>query len=87
MSTPAPTLVQPDAKGFLPNGWIDSYPHNDFDRPCTGPCCEPTAYANPYPWECQNPECSQVNGSTAPAKIYQPGECVNCCPLATPSAN
>ena len=29
------------AIAYRENGHVDHYPHNDFDGPCTGPCCEP----------------------------------------------
>lgn len=73
-------IVQPDAEGFLPNGWVNPYPHNDFEHPCTRQCCEPEAYANPNVWYCENPDCRENNGRKFPAKLRQPGECTNCCP-------
>lgn len=68
-------IVEPDADGFLPNGWVDPYPHADGEHPCWLQCCEPEAYANPNVWYCQNPDCPQNS-----AKLHQPGECINCCP-------
>ena len=52
------------------NGYVDSYPHNDFDGPCTGPCCEPEAYGPGPHWTCQG-GCGY--------SLWQPGECVECC--------
>lgn len=75
-------IVEPDADGFLPNGWVDPYPHNDFEHPCYLQCCEPDAYANPEVWDCQNPECIEDNGSQFIPRLRQPGECINCLPPA-----
>lgn len=83
MADTAVEIVKPDAEGFLPNGWVDPYPHNDFEHPCYLQCCEPEAYPEPNVWRCQNPNCSQTNGGYYPAKLRQPGECINCCPPQT----
>ncbi len=64
--------VLPDATGFTPNGYVDPYPHSDLQRPCTGPCCEPEAYPQPYRWWCQGDKCMAV--------LLEPGECINCYP-------
>lgn len=70
---PLVIVVQcPDADGFLPNGWIDDYPHSDFDGPCIGQCCMPEAYPNPNEWTCYGFRCF--------AKLHHPGECINCSP-------
>lgn len=71
-------IVQPDAEGFVPNGWVDPYPHNDFEHPCTLQCCMPEAYPEPHVWYCDSPECSQKNGNRFPAKLRKPGTCINC---------
>lgn len=65
---PAP----PDAEGYTPNGWVDPYPHSDFDSPCVGPCCEREAYGPHFRWTCNTPGCF--------AQLRQPGTCVNCYP-------
>jgi hypothetical protein len=62
--------ITPDADGFTPNGWVDPCPHDELERPCSGPCCEPSAYAQPYRWQCQSDTCT--------ASLRKPGECVNC---------
>ena len=67
--TASPTLA-PDAGGFLPNGWIDPYPHNDLEHPCYQACCEPDAYPQPYVWSCQGQDC--------PAHLRRPGKCPAC---------
>ena len=46
------------------NGWIDPYPHYDFD----GPCCVPEAYGE-YPFSCDN-NCG--------ASLKKAGICVDC---------
>lgn len=61
---------QRDAEGFVPNGWINFYPHDDAEHPCTLPCCEPSAYQQPYRWRCQGKNCN--------LSLRQPGECVKC---------
>lgn len=53
------------------NGFVDPYPHDDLECPCTGPCCEPEAYGPPPHWRCA--QCS--------VRLLKPGLCVNC---ATP---
>ena len=65
-------VLLPDADGFLPNGYVEPYPHSDFDGPCTGQCCFPEAYPNPNVWTCMVQGCY--------AKLHQPGECINCYP-------
>ncbi len=73
-------VVKPDADGFLPNGWVDPYPHADFDQPCYLQCCVPEAYDQPHVWTCDGPDCREINGSPWPVKLRQPGECINCNP-------
>jgi len=70
-----PTLevVLPDADGYTPNGWVNPYPHDDAERPCTGMCCDPNAYPQPIRWSCSADH-------HCPAKLRSPGECINCCP-------
>ncbi len=87
MKTPLATLapVEPDPEGFLPNGSVDPYPHNDFEHPCWLQCCEPDAYPKPHIWYCQNPECGTVNGRHFPAKLRSPGGCTNCYPPNAPT--
>jgi hypothetical protein len=71
--------VAPDAEGFVPNGWVNSYPHNDFEYSCYLQCCVPEAYARPDIWYCEAYDCSGgVNGYRA--QLRQPGECINCTP-------
>lgn len=70
------TTVPPDAEGFVPNGYVEEYPHADFDGPCVGQCCIPEAYPKPLVWTCQNQGCY--------ARLRQPGECINCYPPTTP---
>ena len=65
-------IVELDSAGFLPNGWVDDYPHSDFDGPCTGQCCMRDAYAEPDVWTCYSFRCY--------AKLHQPGTCINCTP-------
>jgi hypothetical protein len=45
-----------DSMSNVPNGFIEPYPHVDFDAPCTSPCCEPEAYGE-YPWSCEGDRC------------------------------
>lgn len=74
-------IVRPDADGYLPNGWVDSYPHNDGEHPCFLQCCEPDAYPRPTVWQCQNEDCYKKIGSLFAVKLRHPGECINCSPL------
>ena len=72
---------RPVPDGFEPNGWISDYPHSDLGKPCSGPCCEPDEYENPYPWRCQGQ-------ADCKAKLVFPGECVTCdAPLTDPAFN
>lgn len=66
-------LIAPDEEGFVPNGWVNPYPHSDLNGPCTSQCCEPESYPQPLSWNCQaDPACS--------AQLKSPGECINCTP-------
>lgn len=65
----ATIIVPPDTEGFVPNGWIEPYPHWEGDGPCTGPCCE-SGYPYPKVWTCDELGCL--------AKLRQPGTCINC---------
>ena len=67
------TFVEPDTEGFTPNGFVNPYPHGDFDGPCTGQCCFPDEAPKPLAWTCEIQGCF--------AKLRQPGECINCTPL------
>ncbi len=51
------------------NGWIDPYPHNDFDGPCTGPCCFPEAYPE-FAFTCAGEGCYE--------HLKYRGLCVSC---------
>ncbi len=51
------------------NGWIDPYPHEDLETPCTLPCCVPEAYG-PNPWTCD--DCG--------TQLKKPGVCIDCVP-------
>lgn len=72
MTEPVIEIIKPDVDGFLPNGWVDTYPHNDGFHPCTLQCCEPEAYPTPTAWGCQKDGCW--------ARLRKPGECINCSP-------
>jgi len=52
---------------FAENGFVDPYPHRDFDGACTGPCCFPEAYPK-NPWSCE--ECK--------VSLREPGICKAC---------
>lgn len=52
---------------YSENGHVDTYPHADFDGPCTGPCCFPEAYPEPH-FRCD--ECL--------TPLRRPGVCVEC---------
>ncbi len=65
------------ALGITPNGWVDTYPHNDLESACTQACCEPEAYPQPYRWPCQGDGCT--------ASLLKPGECIVCSPPAATS--
>lgn len=66
------TPVPPDAEGFTPNGYVEPYPHSDFDGPCVGPCCMGEFYPQPITWTCETRMCF--------AKLREPGACINCYP-------
>lgn len=51
------------------NGYVDPYPHGDFEAPCAGPCCIPEAYDS-HPWTCGGEGCSKF--------LKQAGLCVEC---------
>lgn len=64
--------VLPDAEGFVPNGYVDTYPHDDFEHPCTNQCCEPDDDSKPNVWTCEVWPCV--------ARLRHPGACINCVP-------
>lgn len=71
-----------------PNGYVECYPHSDFDGPCTGQCCEPEAYASSDPrkpllWSCEGRYVGR--GLDAQfvrcwAQLIDPGQCQECSP-------
>jgi hypothetical protein len=65
-------LVQPDADGYLPNGWVNPYPHNDFEHACWLQCCEPDAYSQPLVWYCESLNCNTTNGRRLSAGAQTP---------------
>lgn len=53
------------------NGWVDDYPHDDFQHACTGPCCIPEAYPKTtHPWSCDGEGCFN--------ELKYRGLCVSC---------
>jgi hypothetical protein len=72
-----------DAAFYRTNGWVDPYPHVDFDRPCTQYCCErldPTVHGEKpakYPWTCDDGrQCKAQIGRLA--KLSHKGICDLC---------
>jgi len=60
------------------NGWVDPYPHNDLEHPCTQPCCEPEAYGPGPHWECQE----YWGAARCSNRLWKPGVCKPCCERA-----
>ena len=60
--------VQESGPRVKKNGWVDPYPHADFDSPCSGPCCVPEAYGPPPHWRCDYCDCP----------LMKPGACEDC---------
>ena len=65
-----PDISELDADGCVPNGYVEPYPHVDFDGPCTCQRCFPEAYPDPNIWTCMGRLCT--------ARLHQPGYCVAC---------
>lgn len=64
--------VEPDADGYVPNGYVNYCPGYYADSgPCPQPCCMPEAYPQPHVWYCED---------GCRAKLRQPGTCINCDP-------